>query len=275
MRLTVNLAASVAAAGAVALLGALPATASQASTARSGAATAVPRSVPTPKGKPTVNATFGGSHLNTKIWDTCYPQLPNFGGGCTNWGNLEEAEWYTPSQVKVFGGSLHLVATRRTTQGFNQSGQPKTYGCASGMVTMFPGLRFQYGFVQVVANIPHATGLWPALWLEAANGKNFPETDMVESWGVRQLTGSFFHAATSRARATYSPNLTRGWHTYSLSWTRSKLTFYLDSRVVLTVTKNVPRQPMYFLANVAEYQPAKAGDCNGQMLIKSVKIWKG
>lgn len=95
-----------------------------------------------------------------------------------------------------------------------------------------------------------------------------------QSSGVSQLTGSFFQAATTRARATYSPNLTRGWPTYSLSWTRSKLSFYVDSRTVLTVTKNVPRQPMYFLANLAEYQPAKASDCNGQMLIKSVKIWK-
>ncbi len=278
MRLSVNLAASVAAAGAVALLGALPASGAQASTAaiaRSGAAAGISRSVPTPRGKPTVLATFAGARLNTKIWDTCYPLLPNYGGGCTNWGNHEEAEWYTRSQVRVSGGNLRLIATRRTTHGFDQSGKPKTYGCASGMVTMYPRLRFQYGFVQVVANIPHATGLWPALWLAAANGKDVPETDMVESWGVSQLTGSFFHAATSRARATYSPSLTRGWHTYSLSWTRSKLTFYVDSRVVLTVTKNVPRQPMYFIANVAEYQPAKAGTCNGQMLIKSVKIWKG
>ena len=48
-----------------------------------------------------------------------------------------------------------------------------------------------------------------------------------------------------------------------------------QNRVVLTVTRNVPHQDMYFIDNVAEYQPAKAGDCSGQMLIKSVKIWKG
>ncbi len=145
------------------------------------------------------------------------------------------------------------------------------------MVTMFPRLRFKYGFVQVLASIPHAAGLWPALWLAAANGKPVPETDIVESWGVRRQTGSFYHPAFGeRGRALYSPRLTRGWHTYSLSWTASKLTFYVDSKIVLKwAAKNVPHQQMYLIADLAEYQPATAGRCSGQMLIKWVKIWTG
>ncbi len=242
-----------------------PAFASAVRTARAASA------VTPPRGKPEFSATFPGAHLNTKVWDTCYPEASQT--GCTNFGN-KEYEWYLPSQVKVGGGHLTLIATRRSVEGTAANGTAKTYYCQSGMVTSYPGFKFQYGFVQVVADVPHATGLWPALWLAAANRKSTPEIDMLESWGVSQLTGSFFHAANSRARTTYSPNLTRGWHTYSLSWTRAKLTFYVDSRTVLTVTKDVPRQQMFFLANIAEYQPAKAGDCTGQMLIKSVKVWK-
>jgi beta-glucanase (GH16 family) len=232
----------------------------------------VATAVAPPRGNPVLSATFGGTHLNTKLWDTCYPKDSQT--GCTNFGN-KEYEWYLPSQVIVGGGRLALSAARGAVEGTTADGTAKMYYCRSGMVTSYPGFKFQYGFVQVVADVPHATGLWPALWLAAANGQYTPEVDMLESWGVRQLTGSFFHALNSRARATYAPSLTRGWHTYSLSWTRSKLTYYVDSRVVLTVTRQVPRQPMYFLANLAEYLPAKAGDCSGQMLIKSVKIWKG
>jgi beta-glucanase (GH16 family) len=143
------------------------------------------------------------------------------------------------------------------------------------MITSYPGFKFEYGFVQVVANIPHANGLWPALWLAAANVKSSAEIDLVESWGVKVETASFYHPATGRrSRARYSPALTVGWHTYSLSWTKSKLAFYVDKKLVMTVTKNVPRERMYFLANIAEYLPAKRGYCNGQLMIKSVKIWK-
>jgi len=96
----------------------------------------------------------------------------------------------------------------------------------------------------------------------------------LESWGVRAEAASFYHPITgTRSRAAYSPRLTRGWRTYSLSWTRSRLRYYVGSRLVLTVKKNVPHQRMYFLADLAEYLPAKRGNCNGQLEIKSVKIW--
>jgi hypothetical protein len=235
------------------------------------------RAVPTPRGKPVFNATFHGAHLNTKIWDTCYPpQLrANYNGGCRNFGNPEEAEWYQPSQVKVSGGSVRLIAQRKRTVGATSTGAREVYGCRSGMITSYPGFKLEYGFVQVVANIPHSNGLWPALWLAAANGKYPPEIDMVESWGVKVLTGSFYHPVIGHhSRATYSPKLTVGWHTYSLSWTKSKLAFWVDKKLVLTVTKNVPHQRMYFLADLAEYLPAKRGYCTGQLMIKSVKIWK-
>jgi beta-glucanase (GH16 family) len=249
-------------------------TASAATLARtmvSSAATAVRP----PRGKPVFSATFRGSHLNTKIWDTCYPKMPSYHGGCRNWGNAEEAEWYQPSQVKVSGGSVRLIAQRKRTVGTTSTGARQVYGCRSGMITSYPGFKFEYGFVQVVANIPHANGLWPALWLAAANGQFPPEIDMVESWGVNANTGSFYHPVKGHhSRVYYSRKLTMGWHTYSLSWTRSRLAFYVDKKLVLTVTKNVPHQRMYFLADLAEYLPAKRGYCTGQLQIRSVKIWK-
>jgi beta-glucanase (GH16 family) len=248
--------------------------ASAATTTQSRAASlSITSAVPTPKRKPTLNATFIGSHLNTKIWDTCYHSQSQ--SGCRNFGNSEEAEWYIPSQVRVSGGHVALIARRVRTQGKNAQGGPQTYFCRSGMITAYPGLKFKYGFVQVVASIPHSNGLWPALWLGAANDAWPPEVDLVESWGVNANTGSFYHPVTGpHSRAYYSRKLTFGWHTYSLSWTKSKLAFYVDKRLVLTVTKNVPHQAMYFLADLAEYLPAHRGYCSGQLLIKSVKIWK-
>jgi beta-glucanase (GH16 family) len=230
-----------------------------------------------PRGKPAFDATFRGSHLNTKTWASCYPWgTPK---GCKNFpkkGKNPEYEWYLPSQVRVSRGVVHLVTERKNIVGTNSSGAPEVYGCRSGMIASYPSYKFEYGFVQVVANIPHASGLWPALWLKAANEKSHTEVDMVESWGVKVRTGSFYHPATGpQVAARYSPSLTRGWKTYSLSWTRSRLSFYVGSKLVLAVKRNVPRQRMYFVANVQEYLPAKPGRCAGQLEIRSIKIWKG
>ncbi len=234
-----------------------------------------------PPGRPVFSATFTGESLDTSVWTTCYPEFTGAmgaQGGCRNFGNPEEAEWYLPSQDKVYGGVLHLVAQRLPAQGTaSLNGSAEEYGCRSGMITSFPSLKFKYGFIQVVAKVPHAPGLWPALWLAAANEAYPPEIDMIESWGVNKLTASFLHPVplgTYRDRGLIPSSMTTGWQTYSLSWTRSKLIYYTGNKVILTVTKNVPHQAMYFLANVAEYLPPRGGNCTGQMLIRSVMVWK-
>lgn len=243
------------------------------------ASAALPKAVAPPKGRPAFNATFSGTQLNTKVWATCYPpRLFGEQNGCTNFLNKEEAEWYLQSQVRVSGGVLNLMAKREATQGTSSpNGPTKEYSCRSGMISSYPSLQFKYGFVQVVAKVAHGNGLWPALWLASANLSYPPEIDMIESWGVNLLTAAYLHplpAGTYRDRGLIPESLTTGWQTYSLSWTKSKLTFYVANKVVLTVTKSIPHQAMYFIANVAEYLPAKAGNCSGQMAIRSVKIWR-
>jgi beta-glucanase (GH16 family) len=255
---------------------ALPAFAAQASAATAvHAAPGAAQAVRPPRGKPEFDATFRGRRLNTKTWATCYW----WGGpkGCKNFPrkHSREYEWYLGKQVRVSRGVVHLVAQRKKTDGLSSTGKPQVYACRSGMLTTYPSFKFEYGFVQVVANITHANGLWPALWLDAVSPKSRTEIDMVESWGVKAQTASFFHSATgSTASAHYPPALTRGWKTYSLSWTKSRLSFYVGSRRVLTVRKNVPHQLMYFIADLAEYQPVHRGNCSGQLMIRSVKVWK-
>jgi len=257
------------------------------STAKAATTTAVTRpakasvttgkTIAPPKGSPEFNATFSGSKLNTSVWGTCYPVVkPQV--GCRNFGNPEEAEWYLPSQDQVYGGVLHLIAKKEPTPGTaTPGGPPEEYDCRSGMITSWPSLKFKYGFVQVVARIPHGLGLWPALWLAAANLKYPPEMDMIESWGVNILTASYLHPlpyGTYRYRGLIPQSLTDGWQTYSLSWTRSKLIYYVGNTVILTVTHNIPHQAMYFIANVAEYLKPAAGYCNGDLELRSVKIWR-
>ncbi len=245
-------------------------------TAAATAASTAPRAgrgIPRPpRGTPVFDATFRGRRLDRRMWATCYwwagPK------GCKNFGRSPDAEWYLPSQDRVYGGMLHLVARRRRTVATTSTGGRKVYDCRSGMISSYSSFKFEYGFVQVVASIPHSRGLWPALWLSAWNKRYPPEIDIVESWG-RNKTGSFYHPIRRpRARAYYSPRLTRGWQTYSLYWSRSRLRIWIGRRLVVTARGNVPHQRMYFIADLAEYLRPRRGYCTGQLLIRSVKIWK-
>jgi serralysin len=143
------------------------------------------------------------------------------------------------------------------------------------MVTTFPSFHFEYGFVQVVAKNRAWPGLWPALWLAAADLAYPPEMDIIESWGTKQLTGSYFHpVGADQVRAVVPVDWTTGWQTYTLTWSKTKMAYYVGGHVVLTVTKRVPHQPMYFIADLAEYLKPVKGYCDGQMQIRWVKVWK-
>ncbi len=228
----------------------------------------------TPAGTPEFSATFTGGKLDPAIWSTCYPWMDT-PSGCTNFGNTaDEQQWYLPSQVRVSGGNLALVAQQVPTPGVNASGQPYEYACRSGMATTYPGFQFEYGFVQVEAWIPTSPGLWPAVWLAAANLNWPPEIDMLESFSGK--TGAWFHpVGGQQSFQLLNSNITQGWHTIALSWTASQLTYYVDGKVLMTVHQGIPQQPMYFIADLAEYLPeATPAYCNGQLLIRSVKVWK-
>jgi beta-glucanase (GH16 family) len=231
---------------------------------------------PKPAGKLKLDATFKGSKLNSALWGTCYPG--DNPAGCTNFGNTEY-QWYVPGQVKVGGGVLKLTASRHAITGTGKNGKPEKFYCRSGMVTSYKGFHFKYGTIQVVADVPHLAGLWPALWLAAQDGVWPPEADLIESWGVNHETAAFFHPGpegnTKYDKGNIPLSLTTGWQTYTLVWTSSKLTWYIGNTKIMTVTKQVPHQQMYFIANVAEYVKPASGNCSGTMEIRSVKVWQG
>ena len=224
---------------------------------------------------------FSGSTLSS-TWSTCYDwATPSV--GCTNNPSTEK-EWYLPSQVQVSGGVLNLTAKQETTQGKSSSGAAQTYACRSGMVSSKPGFNFTYGLIQVSAKLPYGPGLWPALWLAATNDQWPPELDIMEHWYSEQDYKIYDHTVGTSYVGGPVPtpvNLSAGFHTYSLLWTKDRVTWYLDGVQKFTTTDHVPQQAMYFIANVADRIPdgdtstsIAPGDCNGTMQIQSVKVWQ-
>jgi beta-glucanase (GH16 family) len=219
---------------------------------------------------------FRGSRLDSKIWTTCF-LWADPANGCTNLGN-KETEWYLPSQVQLHDGVLDLVSQEITTEGINALHQPEAYPCRSGMVTSYNGFNFKYGYLEVSAKIPSGTGMWPALWLAASDKKWPPEIDLLEHWGAPKnpvlSTAFYFHPAPDGAGvadAHYKAALTPGWHTFAVSWTASYIAWYLDGRLIMTVTQHIPHQRMYFIANLATFTDAP---CTGTLAIRSVKVWE-
>lgn len=249
----------------------------------SAAAAAPPATLTVPAGwQLTFDPSFSGSTLDTSTWATCYS--PSDGSaGCTNNPSTEN-EWYLPSQVSVSGGTLNLTAKQETTQGTSSSGAPMTYDCRSGMVTSEPSFNFTYGLIQVTAKLPYGPGLWPALWLEPSNGDWPPELDIMEHWYSEQDYKVYEHFTNAKdylgGPVTTPVNLSAGFNTFSLLWTSSRVTWYLDGTQVYTTTEHVPQQAMYFIANVADRNPANgttalvSGGCTGTMQISSVKVWQ-
>jgi hypothetical protein len=218
--------------------------------------------------------TFLGTHLNHSVWDTCYPWALG-PAGCTNFGH-HEFEWYLPGQDRVSNGLLYLVAQHKRTIGTSPTGQRLVYGCRSGMVTTFHSFQFEYGIVQIKARIPSNFGMWPAFWLAASSEKFPPEVDILEHWSrpVRP-TGVFLHTVNGADVAAWpqTANLSVGWHTFTLRWTRQGMSWFIDGRRVLH-TYHTVRQSMYFIANLAEFRdPFKYG-CGGSVIIRSLKIWQ-
>jgi beta-glucanase (GH16 family) len=231
------------------------------------------REILRPSGPPQRSLAFTGSSLDRATWATCYPYM-DYSTGCTNFGN-KEYQWYLASQVHVSSGELDLVAERTATPGTDKNGDPSEYNCRSGMVTTYPSLQFTYGYVQIVARIPAGPGLWPGLWLGAANLKWPPEIDMLEAWGTDKA-GVFFHPLNAAVvSARISPKSAYGWHTFGLDWSKSQITWTIDGKVVLTVRHNIPHQKMYLLMDLAEsVNPLHSTDCTGSLLVKSVKFWQ-
>jgi beta-glucanase (GH16 family) len=236
----------------------------------------VPPVEPPSSWKLNFDSSFTGSSLDTSVFGTCYPWSAG-GEGCTNYGNSgdEDQEWYMPSQVQVSGGVLNLLAQREPTPGLSKSGAPKEYQCRSGMVTTFPGFKFEYGYVQIVAKIPFDNGLWPALWLAAANEKWPPEVDILEHWATDPQGKVYLHPLTGARQGgpVDMPNLSKGYHTFTLKWTATQLIWYYDGNQVFSTATGVPHQSMYLVADLAD-DIVTPGTCSGSMSIKSIKVWQ-
>jgi beta-glucanase (GH16 family) len=132
-----------------------------------------------------------------------------------------------PSLITVSDGALHV-----TTSGKQGSGLCLCTG--SGKPTVPYGRWDVRARAEADADHGFAVLLWP-------NAENWPvggELDLAEFPGATRsvLQTTVHYGSTNRQYTAFTSGDFTAWHTYSVIWTPSSVTYLLDDRPVMTVT---------------------------------------
>jgi beta-glucanase (GH16 family) len=182
---------------------------------------------------------FDGAAINSTRWN-----VRNAPGNTNN-----ELQYYSPDEVWVADGTLHLRSQRR-----NLGGRQYT----SGLVETRRKFAQTYGRVEVRAKLPRGQGIWPAHWMLPESGVWPPEIDIMEllghepetvymtnHWGVwpqhQWRTGEFT-----------GPDFSADFHTFAVEWTPTRIEWYVDGVIRFANNSGVPTgAPFYVILNTA------------------------
>ena len=212
---------------------------------------------------------FDSQALTNRLWTINSFQYPY----------NSQLQYYSASHVQVAHGNLYISVTPHAAHG-----QPYT----SGMLTTNGTMAWKYGLLVIRAKLPADAGLFSAIWMLPAHaGKTvLPEVDIAEAKGslphhlVMTLHWSGPGRSIQSLGAPYNgPNFTTGFHTFSLKWTPTQLTWYVDGVARFTMTQHVPHVPMYLILNVAvggafPGSPLPTDHWPASMIVKYVRLYK-
>ncbi|WP_052143766.1 glycoside hydrolase family 16 protein [Wocania ichthyoenteri] len=189
----------------------------------------------------------------------------NLGTGTNGWGNNEEQTYTNNAEnVIVEEGLLKITAKKDNTVGYT-----------SARIKSQSLKEFTYGTVKVRAKLPAAQGTWPAIWMLGANfgSVGWPacgEIDIMEQTGANKTEYfSTLHWSNSGNYASYGtdhpnypgdnipvPDATTSFRVYTMEWTETALTFYVDdelvNKFVMDNNSSLPfNSDFFFILNIA------------------------
>lgn len=192
--------------------------------------------------------------------------------------------WYKPNNVSVAGGNLRLGISRL---GANQYGGSR--------VDTWRKFDFTFGTVEFRLRVPPAQGHLAAAWMQSdgpetrtGTGADGTEIDLIETPYPTDRFATSIHydgyGANHKAESTrvVKPGLRTGYHTLTLNWTASKLTFLYDGEEIWKVTdpKLISRVKEFPIASNEILQWAK-GDIRdaplnqtSAVLVDYIRVWK-
>ncbi|MCR5430641.1 MAG: glycoside hydrolase family 16 protein [Eubacterium sp.] len=198
---------------------------------------------------------FEGTSLNGSNW-TC-----EIGTGSWGWGNNEQQYYRNhPDNIEVSDGTLKIHALRHETPiggKYYTSARMKTQGKHS----------FKYGKIEAKMRLPRFQGAWPAFWMLGENigSAEWPacgEMDIMEAINNNNYIYSNLHWSYNNTTAdthgnAYNVGDRRQWHTYSMIWTETNASFYIDDKITesydITTSAQMEefRKEQFILLNLA------------------------
>ncbi len=185
-------------------------------------------------------------------------------GNSAGWGN-NEAQFYTISRKEnawTENGKLNITAIQEDFEG-------KRYTSAR----LISKADWQYGRVEVRAQLPGGTGTWAAIWMMPGgwtfNDGNWPdigEIDIMEHVGhdsnvIHASAHSKdyqWQAETQKTAIITIPDATTEFHNYILDWSPEVMKAYVDDSLYFTYenenlgeTKWPYNKPFYLILNLA------------------------
>lgn len=196
---------------------------------------------------------FDGDQIKETYWNY------DLGDGCPDlcgWGNNEK-QIYTKENHIVGDGFLKIIARKEND----------TY--TSTRLTTKNKQEFQYGKIEMRAQLPVGKGLWPAFWMLGSNidAVGWPmcgEIDILEYVG--REPGTIFttlhtadsHGNSKNTRKDFIEGIEEGFHIYAIEWSEDKIDFYIDQELFYSFEpkeKTVETwpfdQPFYLIVNLA------------------------
>lgn len=188
---------------------------------------------------------FDESTLNETDWSVTLGDGCGTAAGC-GWGN-QESQSYAACAIAPSGGVMYINATTSTGNPNCTSNKNWT----SGKFISKGKRDFTYGYFEAKMKMPSGGGAWPAFWLLGSNIDTVPwpgsgEIDIMEYTGnvPTRSTSAVHYANVSGVHAYKSGSANSAleysldYHTYGLLWLPTELTFYVDGKQSLKVTKS-------------------------------------
>lgn len=217
--------------------------------------------------------------INTDMWNI------QTGG---RWGNGRDLQQYTNRTKNIrYDGIGHMIIETHRETFVGPDGVSRDYTSAriDGEGKRKDLLTGYYG---VVAKVPSARGIWPALWTAGGSLTNWPvggELDMLETVGISTTVHQTVHAEWGQAGwsgmgATPVPDMSTNFHEYGVFFNSEFIQFYIDRVPKLKVPRrlpwpwgNIPQYMLLFQAVGGIGGTPVASDYPKQLVVKSIRAW--
>lgn len=225
----------------------------------------------------------------TGTWDTEYGYGANSDSadGRTLGGNGERQLYVDPTFKGTSGSALGLnpfgidhgiltITEAPTPAALKSSAYNIDY--TSGVLTTRESFAQTYGYFEARMEVPAGQGTWPAFWLVRQDGTWPPELDVFEGYGDNVATETIHTQQTGTHTADGSANFVPGadtsFHTYSVLWTPTTVTWYIDGAAVKqTATPADMHGPMYMIVNLAVTPGVTDPNLTSQLKVDYVRAY--